>query len=100
VLNVARLEKVSRKHPDARAWLELWRETAEAAQWRRIQDIRVVYPSADGVKLKSGLVVTVFNVRGNEYRLLTSIHYERADVYVLDVLTHAEYDKEKWKARL
>ena len=73
--------------------------TAEAARWQSIRDVRIAYPSADGVKLNSGIVVTVFNVRGNEYRLLTSISYQRQDVYVL-VLTHAEYDNDKWKGRL
>jgi mRNA interferase HigB len=49
--------------------------------------------------LKSAFVVTVFNVKGNTYRLLTSIDYDAAIVEVLDVLTHAEYDKALWKDR-
>lgn len=55
--------------------------------------------AADGVKLKSGLVVTIFNVKGNEYRLLTSIDYAGGIVEVLEVPTHAEYDKNLWKAK-
>ncbi len=97
---MALLERFARKHSDARDWLDLWRQTAEAAHWRSIRDVRIAYPSADGVKLKSGVVVTVFNVRGNEYRLLTSIFHQRQDVYILDILTHAEYAKDKWKGRL
>jgi mRNA interferase HigB len=57
------------------------------------------YPSTDGVKLKSQIVVTVFNVKGNEYRLLTNVNYDRQAVLVLELLTHAEYDKERWKER-
>ena len=41
--------------------------------------------------------MTVFNVKGNEYRLLTVIGYAARRVVVIDVLTHAEYDSEKWK---
>ena len=67
--------------------------------WHSLEDVRKAYPSADGVKLKSRLVVTVFNVKGNEYRLLTSIDYDAGIVEALDVLTHAEYDKESWKDR-
>ena len=46
------------------------------------------------------VVVTVFNVKGNEYRLLTVMRYRAQQVYVIDVLTHAEYSKGKWKDRL
>jgi mRNA interferase HigB len=57
------------------------------------------YPSADGVKLGSAIVVTVFNVKGNEYRLLTHVNYDQQAVLVLELLTHAEYDKDLWKIR-
>jgi len=67
--------------------------------WHSLDDVRKAYPSADGVKLKTRLVVTVFNVKGNEYRLLTSIDYDAGIVEAMDVLTHAEYDKESWKVR-
>ena len=41
--------------------------------------------------------VTVFNVGGNKYRLIAAIHYNRQRLYVLRILTHAEYDKDRWK---
>jgi hypothetical protein len=49
---------------------------------------------------EGGSVVTVFNVKGNTYRLLTRIAYPQQIVFVLDLLTHAEYDKNAWKDRL
>jgi mRNA interferase HigB len=42
----------------------------------------------------------VFNVHGNDYRLVTDIHYNRGKIYVLKVMTHAEYDKGRWKNEL
>ena len=45
------------------------------------------------------MVVTVFNVSGNDYRLLTQIGYKEQLVQVVEVLTHAEYSKDKWKKR-
>ena len=93
------LRKAIRKHGDTRQWLETWVATVEDADWQSLSDVRVDYPSADGVKLKSRVVVTVFNVKGNEYRLLTNINYQGQFVLVLELLTHAEYDKEKWKGR-
>jgi mRNA interferase HigB len=82
-----------------RKWLTTWGATVEAAVWHGLDDVRKAYPTADGVRLKSRLVVTVFNVKGNEYRQLTSIDYDAGIVEVLDVLTHAEYDKNLWKEK-
>lgn len=39
----------------------------------------------------------VFNIGGNKYRLVTSVHFNRDKVYIRHVLTHQEYDKENWK---
>jgi mRNA interferase HigB len=41
--------------------------------------------------------LTVFNIGGNKARLIAALHYNRQKVYVRAVLTHAEYDEEKWK---
>ena len=93
------LKKAVRKHTHARKWIEAWIATVEDAAWRSLEDVRADYPSADGVTLKSRIVVTVFNVKGNEYRLLTNINYVNQFVMALELLTHAEYDKNKWKER-
>ncbi len=42
---------------------------------------------------------TVFNIKGNAYRLITAIHYDRGRIYIRELLTHAEYDKGDWKQR-
>jgi mRNA interferase HigB len=44
--------------------------------------------------------VTVFNVCGNNFRLITAVHYDRQKVFILDFLTHAEYSRNLWKNRL
>jgi mRNA interferase HigB len=93
------VSKAIRKHSDARKWLEAWAATVEEASWESLEDVRADYPSADGVKLRTRIVVTVFNVKGNEYRLLTNINFARQVVVVLELLTHAEYDKDRWKGR-
>jgi mRNA interferase HigB len=93
------LSKAIRKHADARKWLQAWAATVEDAAWQSLEDVRADYPSADGVKLKSRIVVTVFNVKGHEYRLLVNVNYHVQTVLILELLTHAEYDKEQWKGR-
>lgn len=97
VVNLRAVERFVRKHRDAARWLANWIDVAKAASWHSLNDVRQQFPSADGVTLKSGAVVTVFNVKGNEYRLLTVIHYAAGRVTILEVLTHQEYDREKWK---
>jgi mRNA interferase HigB len=93
------LVRTLKTHSDARKWIASWVATVEDAQWQSLEDIRSDYPSADGVKLKSRLVVTVFNVKGNEYRLLTNVDYQGQVVQVLELMSHAEYDKDRWKER-
>jgi mRNA interferase HigB len=41
--------------------------------------------------------LTVFNMKGNKYRLIVSIDYERQLIYIKYILTHTEYDKDNWK---
>jgi mRNA interferase HigB len=41
--------------------------------------------------------LTIFNIAGNNVRLIVSMRYGEGRVYIRHVLTHAEYDKEKWR---
>ena len=41
----------------------------------------------------------VFNILGNRFRLICKISFEKGKVYVREILTHAEYDRDKWKGR-
>jgi mRNA interferase HigB len=103
LLNAIELDRAARKHAQAKTWLAAWRNVVAAAEWRNLNEVRRVYPAADGVSIGKGkdqVVVTVFNVTGNKYRLLTRINYERQIVQVMEVLSHAEYSKEKWKRRV
>jgi mRNA interferase HigB len=81
-----------RQHPDLGPSLDAWFDTTSRADWKSIVDVRKTYPHADAVG-----ICTVFNVKGNKYRLITEIDYAKRVVQIKRVLTHAEYDKEKWK---
>ena len=95
-----RLEQWADGHPDARNWLAAWGAVVLEAEWRNLADVRQVYPHADEVRVSSGRPVTIFNVRGNRYRMVTAIHYDKRRVYTLRFMTHAEYDKDRWKETL
>lgn len=79
-------------HADAEKPLMAWYKLVQQAKWQHFADVRGDYPSADQV----GEFV-VFNIGGNKYRLITRIEYWWQKIFVRDVLTHAEYDKGKWK---
>jgi mRNA interferase HigB len=99
VIKLGPLRDFWRIHPQARRPLLDWYQTARRARWRTIFDVRRVYPHADAVAV-SGRTATVFNVAGNHYRLIVVIHYNRQKIYIRYVLTHAEYDRGKWKTSL
>lgn len=95
LVNIRAIERFVRTCRDAGKWLANWIDVAKAASWHSLHDVRQQFPSAGGGALKGGAVVTVFNVKGNEFRLLTSIRYTTQRIVILDVLTHEEYDREK-----
>lgn len=80
------------KHPNAEPSLLLWYQRTSDAQWQNFVDVRQVFSAADLVGN-----FTVFNIGGNNYRLITFIDYEYQIVFIRSVMTHAEYDKENWK---
>jgi mRNA interferase HigB len=67
--------------------------------WQSIVDVRRTYPHADSVTAASGNTVTIFNIGGNNFRLVAAIHYNTQRIFIRDFLTHAEYDKQTWKGR-
>ena len=80
------------KHPDAKASLESWYGVVRKAAWKTPAEIRAVYGNADLVGRR-----TVFNIAGNKYRLIARVNYQTQRVFVLYILTHAEYDQGDWK---
>lgn len=94
------LRQWGRQYADAAPALAVWRALIEAGDFAHFAALRRVFPSADQVTVESGRTVTVFNVRGNRYRLIAAVHYNRALVYALRFLTHADYDKDRWKNEL
>lgn len=91
-ISYRKIREFVRLHPNAEPSLGSWYKIAKKASWRSIVDVRQDYPHADLV----GRYV-VFNIAGNNYRLIAEMHFESQLVLIRHILTHAEYDKEKWK---
>ena len=75
-------------HPTAQQALQDWHKEASAAQWHTPLDIRARYASASFL----GHNRVVFNIKGNDYRLVVAVSYRFAALYVKFVGTHAQYD--------
>ena len=81
-------------HPDAAVPLAAWHRVISSRDFADFNDLRATFASADHV---DGL--TVFNIGGNKYRLIAAIHYNRRKIFIRAVLTHAQYDRGRWKRR-
>lgn len=76
-------------YPDAELPLQAWYHDAKRARWKTPADIKNVYRNASFV----GNNRVVFNIKGNQYRLVVAIQYQHGIIYIRFVGTHAEYDK-------
>lgn len=92
IITEKRLREFADTHADAEESFTAWIRLTRGARWNSLVDVRGTFPSADPVG-----DLTVFNIKGNEYRLITAINYLRKKVYIRAVLTHAEYTKNRWK---
>jgi len=92
VISRKKLKEAAESHNDLEGPLDAWFRIAKRAQWRSLEDVRKTFSSADSVGRW-----TVFNIKGNQYRLISEINYAFGRVYVRHVLTHAEYDRGVWK---
>lgn len=92
IITRKRIVAFADKYPSCSAALESWYRILRHSTISSFIDLQATFPSADKVE---GL--TVFNIGGNKVRLIAAIHYNTQRVYIRHVLTHSEYDKNKWK---
>ena len=96
-INILRMRIIAKRtlrdfweeYPDAEEPLMAWYREAEKADWRGPAEVKEKYRNASIV----GDNRVVFNIKGNDYRLVVKINYPHHVVYVRFVETHAEYDK-------
>jgi mRNA interferase HigB len=92
VISRKALLEFAQQHPDSKTALDAWFRIFEANEFGSFDALRRIFPSVDKVG-----DLYVFNIGGNKYRLIAALHFNRQKVYVRQVLTHAEYDKGRWK---
>ena len=92
VISRKKLKEAVAKHGDLEGPLDAWFRIAKKAVWRSLADVRGTFSSADAVDKW-----TIFNIKGNRYRLITEINYAGGRIYIRHALTHAEYDRGGWR---
>lgn len=92
VITQARLQEFWVAHPHAETPLKAWHKQMKSKNFQNLTELQGLRPDADLVEN-----FTIFDIGGNKYRLITYIDYKYRKVFIRHVLTHEEYDKNKWK---
>lgn len=93
VLNTEEIQRFSKKYPRSRQPLATWLKQTSEARWKDFTDIRKTFNTADFVK---GYVV--FDIHGNDFRLIAVIRYLNNAVFIENIFTHNEYND--WSKKL
>lgn len=89
VIALSRLREFWAKHPPAETPLRGWHAEASRADWSSPAAIKQAHRNASFLANNR----VVFNIKGNDYRLVVAVHYNRGMMFVRFVGTHTEYDR-------
>jgi mRNA interferase HigB len=77
------------KYPESEVALKVWFKKVTNAKWKNINDLKKDFPYSDYV----GNNRVVFNIKGNNFRLISVVYFDGQKIYIRFIGTHAEYDK-------
>jgi mRNA interferase HigB len=89
IIALSTLRTFWEKHPDTELPLRNWYAEASRAKWKTPADIKAAYRSASFVADNR----VVFNIKGNDYRLVVAVKYGIGLMYIRFIGTHRQYDK-------
>jgi len=95
ICNVVRIIAISTlknywiKHKSAEQSLKSWIQEAENSIWKNSAELKAKYSNASIINSKRA----VFNIKGNEYRLIVDIEYRLKIIFIVWIGTHSQYDK-------
>ena len=92
IISYKKIREFSKRHAGASIPLKHWYRIVKRETFLTFADVKSVFPGADAV----GNFV-VFNIGGNNYRLVACIRYPLKRVFIRHILTHDAYNREKWK---
>jgi mRNA interferase HigB len=89
IVSIQTLRAFWQKHPDAERPLRAWYALAEKASWRSPTEIKAVLGNVSFVDNNR----VIFTIKGNDYRLIVAVEYQKGRLLIRFVGTHAEYDR-------
>ena len=89
IISKSKLVEYYTKVPQSKTALEEWYEKTKKAEWKCFADIKETFNSVDSV----GNQRYVFNIKGNDFRLIVLIQFTPHTIFIRFIGTHAEYDK-------
>jgi len=92
LIAIKNLREAATIYPDVAIVIEDFYQILKAASWQNLEEVKQSFASAEAVGN-----FTVFNIKGNRYRLILYINYQKQIAFFKYFLTHADYDKDKWK---
>jgi mRNA interferase HigB len=92
LISAGKLKAASAQYPDVTEVVKSFYKKVEKSTWQNLIDVQQDYRDAEAVG-----EFTVFNIKGNKYRLILDINYTDQLAYFKYFLTHSEYNKDHWK---
>lgn len=92
IITQKRIWEAKEKYPESASALDGWYRIIKNNNFTNFSQLKAVFSSIDKVA-----ELYVFDIGGNKLRLIANIHFARQKLYVRGVLTHKEYDKNKWR---
>lgn len=89
IVSIQTLRSFWQKHPDAERPLRAWYALVKRASWRSPTEIKAMLGNASFV----GNNRVIFNIKGNDYRLVVIVEYQQGRLFIRFVGTHTEYDR-------
>jgi mRNA interferase HigB len=90
IYNKSSIIEFYRKHPDAKIPLEVWHEEVEFKKWKSPHQLKKDFGGNVSILKNSR---AVFNIKGNNYRLVAAINYEQGWLFIKFIGTHEKYDR-------
>lgn len=84
LISISNLRADAAQYPDVERQIDQWYRFIKKAEWNNLEDVRQIYRDAESVGN-----FTVFNIKGNAYRLIVGIDYQDKTIYYKSFLTHA-----------